>query len=68
VSKKVSIANRHLNILIEVNVSGEQTKNGIPSAEALSLIKQTAPLPNDHPRMDDYGTLFRQSGKLPVLF
>jgi PLP dependent protein len=44
--KRASIANHHLNILIEVNVSGEQTKNGIPTAEALSLIRQTAPLPN----------------------
>ena len=44
--KRAVLANHHLNILIEVNVSGEQTKNGIPAAEALSLIKQIAPLPN----------------------
>jgi hypothetical protein len=44
--KRAGIANHHLNILIEVNVSGEQTKNGIPAAEALSLVEQIAPLPN----------------------
>jgi PLP dependent protein len=44
--KRADIANHHINILIEVNVSGEQTKNGIPVAEALSLIKQIAPLEN----------------------
>ena len=44
--KRASLANHHLNILIEVNVSGEQTKNGIPSAEASSLIKQIVPLSN----------------------
>jgi PLP dependent protein len=43
--KRAGIANHHINILIEVNVSGEQTKNGIPAAGALSLIKQIAPLP-----------------------
>jgi hypothetical protein len=44
--KRAGIANHHLNILIEVNVSGEQTKNGIPASAALSLIKQIALLPN----------------------
>ena len=44
--KRAGIANHHLNILIEVNVSGEQTKNGIPASAASSLIKQIAPLPN----------------------
>jgi pyridoxal phosphate enzyme (YggS family) len=44
--KRAGIANHHLNILIEVNVSGEQTKNGIPADEAVSLIKEVAPSPN----------------------
>lgn len=44
--KRSKLAGHHLNILVEVNVSGEQTKNGIPAAHALSLIKQMAPLPN----------------------
>ena len=44
--KRAGFANHHINILIEVNVSGEQTKNGIPAAEALSLIEQIAPLEN----------------------
>jgi pyridoxal phosphate enzyme (YggS family) len=44
--KRAGIANHHINILIEVNVSGEQTKSGIPAIEALALIKQVAPLPN----------------------
>jgi PLP dependent protein len=42
--KRAGLTNQHINILIEVNVSGEQTKNGIPAAGALSLIKQIAPL------------------------
>jgi pyridoxal phosphate enzyme (YggS family) len=42
--KRAGLANHHLNILIEVNVSGEQTKNGVPAAQALSLIEQVAPL------------------------
>jgi PLP dependent protein len=44
--KRAGIANHHLNILIEVNVSGEETKDGIPATGALSLIEQVAPLPN----------------------
>lgn len=35
-----------INILIEVNVSGEETKNGVPAAEALSLVGQIAPFDN----------------------
>ena len=35
---------RAMNILIEVNVSGEETKNGVPADRALDLIKSIAPL------------------------
>jgi PLP dependent protein len=44
--KRAELANHHINILIEVNVSGEETKNGIPASGALSLVEQIAPLPN----------------------
>jgi len=37
---------RNINILIEVNISGEQTKNGIPAAQTLELIKHIAELDN----------------------
>jgi len=35
-----------MDILIEVNVSGEQTKNGVPASAALELVKQIAILEN----------------------
>jgi PLP dependent protein len=44
--RRAKAASRKMNILIEVNVSGEQTKNGVPAAQALELIKQVAPLQN----------------------
>lgn len=44
--RRAKAANRQMNILIEVNVSGEQTKNGVPANKALELIKNIAPLTN----------------------
>ena len=35
-----------MNILIEVNVSGEKTKNGIPAETAITLIKDVSKLEN----------------------
>ena len=35
-----------LNILIEVNVSGEESKSGIPKTDAMELIRQISVLPN----------------------
>ena len=35
-----------MNILVEVNVSGEKTKNGVPAVEAMALLKLLAPLEN----------------------
>jgi PLP dependent protein len=35
-----------MKILIEVNVSGEQTKNGISATDALELVKRISPLDN----------------------
>jgi hypothetical protein len=35
-----------MNILIEVNVSGEKTKDGIPAAAAISLVKDVSRLEN----------------------
>ena len=42
--KRAKAANRKINILIEVNVSAEQTKSGIPAAEAMQLIESIATL------------------------
>lgn len=43
--KRARQINRKLNILIEVNVSGEESKSGIPAAQAPELIRQVAVLP-----------------------
>ena len=44
--RRAKAIGRKINILIEVNVSGEQTKNGIPVAAALNLIEDIMPLAN----------------------
>ncbi|MGD0022067.1 MAG: YggS family pyridoxal phosphate-dependent enzyme [Smithellaceae bacterium] len=44
--KRAGLINRKLNVLIEVNVSGEESKSGIPAADASALIKQIASLEN----------------------
>ena len=40
--RRAKAASRKMNILIEVNVSGEQTKNGVPAGEAMELIRHIA--------------------------
>jgi pyridoxal phosphate enzyme (YggS family) len=44
--KRARLIGRKINILIEVNVSGEKTKNGIPATTAIDLIKITSKLEN----------------------
>jgi pyridoxal phosphate enzyme (YggS family) len=44
--KRARVAGHKMNILIEVNVSGEQTKGGVSANDALDLVKQMAPLEN----------------------
>jgi pyridoxal phosphate enzyme, YggS family len=44
--KRAGLINRKINILIEVNVSGEESKNGIPADDAPALFKQIAGLEN----------------------
>jgi PLP dependent protein len=44
--KRAGLINRKLNVLIEVNVSGEKSKSGIPADDAPALIKQIAGLEN----------------------
>jgi hypothetical protein len=44
--KKAGLIGRKINILIEVNVSGEKTKDGIPADEAINLIKNVSPSEN----------------------
>jgi pyridoxal phosphate enzyme (YggS family) len=45
-NKRAGLINRKLNVLIEVNVSGEESKSGIPVDDAPALIKQIAGLEN----------------------
>lgn len=44
--KKAGTTGRKINILVEVNVSGEKTKDGIPADEAVNLIKNISPSEN----------------------
>ena len=44
--KRAGQNNRRLNILIEVNVSGEESKNGMEPDAALELVRQVSLLPN----------------------
>ena len=44
--KKARLTGHKMNILIEVNVSGEKTKNGIPAATAISLVRDVSMLEN----------------------
>jgi PLP dependent protein len=44
--RRAKAVSRKMDILIEVNVSGEQTKNGVPAVEAMELIKRVALLEN----------------------
>jgi pyridoxal phosphate enzyme (YggS family) len=44
--KKAHLTGCKMNILIEVNISGEKTKNGIPAAAAISLVKDVSRLEN----------------------
>lgn len=46
ISKRAGLINRKMNIMIEINVSGEKTKNGIPAAKAIELIKDVSVLEN----------------------
>ncbi len=44
--RRAKAASRKMNILIEVNVSGEQTKNGVAARAAVELVKSIAQLTN----------------------
>ncbi len=39
IDKRAGRAGRQINILIEINVSGEKTKNGIPAGKAVALLQ-----------------------------
>ncbi len=43
-NRRAAGENRLLQILVEVNVSGEATKRGVPREEAINLVKEIAPL------------------------
>lgn len=44
--RRAKAAGRKMDILIEVNVSGEQTKNGVPAVQAMELIRRIAGMDN----------------------
>lgn len=44
--RRAKAAGRKMNVLIEVNVSGEQTKNGVPAAQTMELIRSVAGMEN----------------------
>jgi pyridoxal phosphate enzyme (YggS family) len=46
ISKRAGLTGCKINILIEINVSGEKTKNGIAPADAIGLIKYISTLEN----------------------
>lgn len=46
INKKAGQISRKINVLIEINVSGEKTKNGIAPVDAFGLIKEISSLGN----------------------
>jgi pyridoxal phosphate enzyme (YggS family) len=46
INKRARMIGRKINILIEINVSGEKTKSGVPAAEAVDLIRNVSLLEN----------------------
>ena len=46
INKRARMIGRKINILIEINVSGEETKSGIPAVKSIDLIKEVSGLEN----------------------
>jgi len=46
INKRAASAGRKMNILVEINISGESTKSGIPAVHAIELIKAISSLEN----------------------
>ncbi|MDI6741467.1 MAG: YggS family pyridoxal phosphate-dependent enzyme [Smithella sp.] len=46
IDKRAALAGRKINVLVEINVSGEETKNGIPESQAIGLMKDLSGLEN----------------------
>jgi pyridoxal phosphate enzyme (YggS family) len=46
IDKRARLIGRKINILIEINVSGEETKDGIPAVKSIDLIKEVSGLEN----------------------
>jgi len=46
INKRARMIGRKINILIEINISGEKTKNGIPAVKSIDLIKEVSGLEN----------------------
>lgn len=46
IDKRAARAERKINVLVEINVSGEKTKNGIPASQAIGFMKGISTLEN----------------------
>jgi len=46
IDRRAAAAGVIMKILIEVNVAGEETKSGVPIADAVNLVRAVAPLPS----------------------
>jgi pyridoxal phosphate enzyme (YggS family) len=46
INKRASLINKKVNVLIEINVSGEKTKSGVTADHAVNLIKEVSVLKN----------------------
>lgn len=46
INKRAALTGRKMNVLIEINISGEDTKSGVPAVHAMELIKDISSLEN----------------------
>ena len=46
IDRRARAAGLVMKVLIEINIAGEETKSGVPVADAVNLIRAIAPLPN----------------------
>jgi pyridoxal phosphate enzyme (YggS family) len=46
IDRRAREAGLMMKVLIEINVAGEETKSGVPIADAVKLVRAVAPLPN----------------------
>lgn len=46
INRRAALTGRQMNILVEINISGEDTKSGVPAIHAIELIKAISSLEN----------------------